>query len=476
MKGVFQLRISVFGYMSADWERSMGNRMKKIAAVICNYNKSAYVTECIQSVTESVFRDFDIIVVDNASTDDSVERIREKYGEQVRLFVNKENLGGSGGFNTGIRYALEKGYEYVWCLDNDVLVDENAIGELYGFMERHPEAGMCGSKVYHMEAPDYVQQFGIDIVWEEYCCEAKYYNRLEDGSMPEVVYSDAVAACSVLVRTSLIREIGPLPEENFLYWDDTEWGLRCNRAGYKVASIGRSKVLHCMGAKKEKVDTFPLYYSWRNWIRFFMKYTPRENWEGMCTAFLEGIFEVVCNDLYLGEENRAKTVMHAYDDAIHGRMGRAEDHKIHPVVHSEKKLKELLRGQKRIRIYENRREDQARCFAERVRKAAQEEGMKLSVEVLPGHALDKRSGYKEPLSEEPLKESEPRQITFTMTEDVFRLEAGKLGLATCYVDYEGRIVSSAEDAFLLLNIPDSRRLFLFSQMDLFLSAVKNMHA
>ena len=74
--------------------------MKKIAAVICNYNKSAYVTECIQSVLESAFRDFDIIVVDNASTDDSVEQIRGKYGEQVQLFVNRENLGGSGVFNT----------------------------------------------------------------------------------------------------------------------------------------------------------------------------------------------------------------------------------------------------------------------------------------------------------------------------------------------------------------------------------------
>lgn len=457
---------------------------KKIAAVICNYNKSGYVTECIQSVLESVYRDFDIIVVDNASTDDSVEQIRRKYGDKVRLFVNKENLGGSGGFNTGIRYALGKGYEYVWCLDNDVLVDENAIGELYRFMERHPEAGMCGSKVYHMEAPDYVQQFGIDIVWEEYCCEAKYYNRLEDGSMPEVVYSDAVAACSVLVRASVIREIGVLPEGNFLYWDDTEWGLLCNRAGYKVASLGRSKVLHCMGAKKEDVSTFPLYYSWRNWIRFFMKYTPAENWEGMCASFLNGIFDVVCNDLYLGEENRTKTVMYAYDDAIHGRMGRAEEDKIYPVVHSEEKLKGLLAGQRHIRIFENGRKGQAGEFAERARETAREEGTELSVEILPGHALEEEYGLGARLAgrnsrgdgEAGEEGAVPKEVTFTMTEDIFRLEAGELGLATCYVDGEGRIVSSSADVFLILSVPDIRRLFLHSQKELFLNAVKKMHS
>ncbi len=293
--------------------------------------------------------------------------------------------------------------------------------------------------------------------------------------MPEVVYSDAVAACSVLVRTSVIREIGALPEENFLYWDDTEWGLCCNRAGYKVASVGRSKVLHSMGAKKESENTFPLYYTWRNWIRFFMKYTPEENREGMCQVFLERIFDVVCNDLYLGEENRTKTVMHAYMDALYGKTGRAEEYKIHPVVHSEEKLVRLLKGQEKIRIFENGREEQARLFAERVRNAAEAEGMDSEVEIFPGHALDPRYGSRLQVMGEDGEDADSEDVTFTMTEDVFRLEAGRLGLTTCYVDAEGRIVSSKEDTFLILGIPESRRLFLLSQKDLFFSAVKNMH-
>ncbi len=85
--------------------------MKKIGIVICNYNKKEYVVNCIQSVLESKTDDFDIYVVDNASTDGSVEAVREQYGEQVTLLVNSENLGGSGGFNTGIRKVLEEDYE-----------------------------------------------------------------------------------------------------------------------------------------------------------------------------------------------------------------------------------------------------------------------------------------------------------------------------------------------------------------------------
>ena len=101
--------------------------MAPIGIVICNYNKKDFVADCIRSVTESKVHNFDIYVVDNASTDGSVKAIREEFGDSVTVLENKENLGGSGGFNTGLRLVRDKGYEYFVCLDKDVLVDENAI-------------------------------------------------------------------------------------------------------------------------------------------------------------------------------------------------------------------------------------------------------------------------------------------------------------------------------------------------------------
>ena len=81
--------------------------MKEIGIVICNYNKSAYVVKCIETVLASDYQNFDIYVVDNASTDNSVEAIKKNYKDIVTVLENKENLGGSGGFNTGIRKVLE---------------------------------------------------------------------------------------------------------------------------------------------------------------------------------------------------------------------------------------------------------------------------------------------------------------------------------------------------------------------------------
>ena len=85
----------------------------RIGIVICNYNKEDYIVNCIKSILASTMKDFDIYVVDNASTDHSVERIREAYAGQVTLIVNQENLGGSGGFNTGLREALKQDYQYL---------------------------------------------------------------------------------------------------------------------------------------------------------------------------------------------------------------------------------------------------------------------------------------------------------------------------------------------------------------------------
>lgn len=417
--------------------------MKTTGIVICNYNKCDYVLGCIQSVLESKTDDYDLYVVDNASTDDSVEKIQELYGDRLNLIVNEENLGGSGGFNTGIRKVVSAGYKYVWCLDNDVLVDEEALPYLVRFLDEHEETGMVGSKVYHMENPDYVQQFGITIDFNELCVEAKYLNEFEDGTMPEVVYSDAVAACSVLVRTSLIKEIGPMPEANFLYWDDTEWGYRCNRAGYKVASYGKSKVLHAMGAKKESVNTFPVYYAWRNWINFFIKYTPEENMERVAETFIQSVFEIVYGGYYRGEYNKAKTVMYAYDDALHGVYGKAPADKIFDIDYNHSKLQKLVEGKEVIYIENTGHE----ALGERV------------AEKILNFNPDVKIIY------EPVDGVEP-QLFIKLCNYIFALRVTEDKVV--YIDEDENILSDSQDEIKVRNYNISKQAFMFSQKPLFM--------
>ncbi|WP_297416983.1 glycosyltransferase family 2 protein [Clostridium sp.] len=421
--------------------------MKSIGIVICNYNKRDYVLQCIQSVLESKMQDFDLYLVDNASVDDSVEMIEKEYRDKVELIVNKENLGGSGGFNAGLRKALEKGYKYLMCIDNDVLLDEDAIGELYNFLETHDDVGMVGSKVYHMNNPDYVQQFGINIDFKDYCVESKYLNYFEDGTMPELVYCDSVAACSLMVRTSVVKEIGVMPEENFLYWDDTEWGYLCNLAGYKVASYGKSKVLHAMGAKKESENTFPTYYAWRNWILFFIKYTPEEKFEEMTRMFLCSIFNIVYEALYKGEKNKMKTIMYAYDDALHQVLGKASEGKIFELDASDEKLSGLITGKKKVFIKDNGFETIGQSLFEKMKTI--------------NHDLERVK-----------HDNEYSDIHFTICDSIFTIQ--DLSLKTVYVDIYDSILSTEDDVLRVINYNYSKEAFIYAQQPLFLHMAKKI--
>ena len=420
--------------------------MKQIGIVICNYNKKNDALACIRSILESKLQDYDIYVVDNASTDGSAEAIRNAYGEQVTLLVNQENLGGSGGFNTGLRAAFQKGYPYLMCVDNDALLDENAVGNLLAFLQEHPETGIAAAKIYHREAPDYVQQFGQKIDFENFCTDVTYLNAYEDGSMPEYVYTDAVAACALMIRRSVIEKIGFMPEENFLYWDDTEWCYLCNRAGWKVASVGNAMALHAMGAKKELENTFPTYYAWRNWLRFFMRYTEPEEWEAMAGTFLDSMFQIVYEGLHKGEKNRTRTVMLAYDDALHGVTGKAGENRIFTLDTADGPWDKLFSA--------------APAYV-------------LHTDKYPGSAQDirdraERMGYDirwYDVSEAP--ENIPEIV---LCDNIFQIE--DLSLQKIYIDINDCILASEEDVLDVINYNYSRRTFIESQKPIFLQRLR----
>jgi GT2 family glycosyltransferase len=396
---------------------------------------------------EQKFTDFDIYVVDNASTDGSVRSIREKYGDRVELIANPKNLGGSGGFNAGLRTAYEKGYPYLMCVDNDAMLDESAVGNLVAFLEEHQEVGMAGSKIDHLEDPDYIQQFGQTIDFEYFCTEVPYLNRLEDGTLPDYLYVDSVAACSLMVRRSTIEKIGFLPEENFLYWDDTEWCYRCTLAGMKVASVGTSVALHAMGAKKEDVTTFPTYYAWRNWIRFFAKYTPREKWDKMADTFLDSVFSVVYAGIHKGEYNKLKTVMLACDDAICGVTGKAGENRIFDIDFNCEPFRNLFSSSKLFYVEEN--------------------GFPTLAEWLK--CLPHQLGMEIKWTDRPV----PGAKIISLCENIFKLD--DLSLSKVYIDIDKCILQDEEDVFDVINYNYSRRSFILAQKPVFLQKIHELY-
>ena len=264
--------------------------------------------------------------------------------------------------------------------------------------------------------------------------------------MPPYLYVDSVAACSLMVRNEVVERIGLLPEKNFLYWDDTEWCYLCNRAGWKVASVGSSKALHAMGAKKESVNTFPTYYAWRNWIAFFIAYTPQEKLERMARTFLSSIFHEVYADLHKGEREVSQTIMLAYEDAMHGISGKAGEDRIFRIQRNRKPFAELFGTWDCFYIEENGYPK----LALEVRALADELGAKIRW----------------------ASEAGPGCVTIALCENIFEME--DLSRTKVYIDIDRCILHTEDDVLDVINYNYSRRTFLFAQLPVFLDNVKKL--
>lgn len=249
-----------------------------VEAVIVTWNKRDDVIQLLEQLKHINYpiEKLEITVVDNHSTDGTIKEI-ETFYPSVNLIKNRENLGGAGGFNAGMRWVLENrpACEYMWLLDNDVLVDKNALKELVAVMNSNPEAGICGSKIINIADPNEVIEVGAFIDYSFGGIRENIPDRIELQDQEAIFEVDYVAGCSLLARTKYVRRIGVWHEHFFVYWDDMEWGARFNAFGYKVLASNASVVYHPSWAGR-CVDNSAIwrnYYRTRNSLWFFNNYS-----------------------------------------------------------------------------------------------------------------------------------------------------------------------------------------------------------
>ena len=240
----------------------------KVAIVIVNWNKKEYILNILVSLDHIDYRNYDVVVVDNASTDGSVTAIKKQFPD-IRLLVNKENLGGTGGFNTGLKYALSKGeYKYIWLLDNDAEVETNTLSELVTVMEEDNGIGIAGSMCINPEHKDLVDNSGINIDWNNGILKALFGNKKLSEITKGVFEVDCVSACSALCRVETLIETGLMDERYFLWWDDIDLSLSIRDKNKKVVSVSRSVVYH----PAEKDRALMNYYNYRNSLLTYSKH------------------------------------------------------------------------------------------------------------------------------------------------------------------------------------------------------------
>jgi GT2 family glycosyltransferase len=244
---------------------SRGREDPLVVAAVLNWKRPADTLRCVRSLLASGYPRMVPLVVDNASADGSCEEISAAL-PAVELIRNPRNLGYAGGNNVAVRRALEMGATYVFVVNNDAVVTPGSVGRLVDTLEKRPEAAQVVAMV-RAASTGRVESVGGAIRWITAEPRLLQHGALAPGfdGVREVDFAPGVA---VLCRAAAIREVGPMEEEYFLYFEDVDWSLRFRRAGWSVLAEPAASVIHRESSSSAPDAPMKLYYYIRNNLRF----------------------------------------------------------------------------------------------------------------------------------------------------------------------------------------------------------------
>ncbi|MGH7791526.1 MAG: glycosyltransferase family 2 protein, partial [Thermodesulfobacteriota bacterium] len=291
----------------------------KVAIVVLNWNKKDYVLALLDSLQSIDYDNYEITFVDNASTDGSVESVKEKFPD-IDMLVNPKNLGCGGGLNTGMKHIAERGeYKYIWLLDNDAKIETNTLQKLITAMEGDEKIGICGCALFDY----YNKSFLVDC--------GSFVNRKaqtrgfagEYVELPNEPFEvDFVVSASAVVRTQAVREVNFIDQRYFFEWDDIDFCISLKEKGYKVVPVPSARVYHKPFLPGERACNS--YYLFRNRALFISKHLGF--WEKI-KAFYPVVREMAKIFTYSYLQHRrddAKKVKFALTDFIKNRWGERE--------------------------------------------------------------------------------------------------------------------------------------------------------
>lgn len=235
---------------------------KKAGIIIVNWNGKRFLENCLSSVFAQTYKPFEVYFVDNGSTDESSQYVREAFPKANVVQLDR-NYGFAKGNNEGIREAFkDKGLEYIVCLNNDTIVDKDWLKELVKTAEKDEKIGQIQSKVLFGDRKT-IHSAGA-ILLPDFASESRGFKEKDIGQFDKEEEIEMAIGCSFLIKRKVLEKIGLFEERFFSYKEDDDLSLRTKLSGYKVYYSPKSIVYHLhsstFGAKSPK----KLFYNERN--------------------------------------------------------------------------------------------------------------------------------------------------------------------------------------------------------------------
>jgi GT2 family glycosyltransferase len=244
-----------------------------VSVVVLNWNGLDLIGQCLDALLAQSYKKFEIIVVENGSTDGSVEFLKKHY-PQIRLLLQPKNLGFDGGVNVGIRMS---DCEYIALLNNDAIAEPDWLSYLVKTLESQPKAAACTSKMLRQLPDGSAETF--DSTGDYYTIWGRAETRGRDvrdtGQYDEAESVFGASGGATLFRRSAIAKVGLFDEEFFAYYEDVDWSFRARHCGYDIYYEPRAVVRHQIGATSGGgTSPFTRYHFTKNQWYVYIKNMP----------------------------------------------------------------------------------------------------------------------------------------------------------------------------------------------------------
>jgi len=260
----------------------MGSDYPLVSVIILNLNGQNFLKRCLHSVFSSDYTNFEVIVVDNASTDGSVDFVKSNY-PIVKIVQNPRNYGYAKGNNEGAKVSQGK---YIIFLNNDTEVDANWLKELVKVIDNYPTVGICGGKILALSNRNIILSAGGEIFLPImlYGERGIFEEDVGQYSIYEPVLS--VSGAALMIRKDLFKKLGGFDERYVAYCEEVDLCWRVRLSGFEVIYTPKAKIFHKLGGTASWLNPQRRFFSRRNMIATLMKNLSFKNQIFLFPTFL----------------------------------------------------------------------------------------------------------------------------------------------------------------------------------------------
>jgi GT2 family glycosyltransferase len=242
-----------------------------VSIIVPNLNGYRFLKVCFESLRNQTFKHFEIIMVDNGSTDNSVSFVK-KYFPEVKIISNLKNAGFAVANNQGYKIAAGK---YIATLNNDTMADREWLENLILTAEGNDTVGMCASKVLSMDNPPLIDSVGLNICLDG-MARGRGRSEIDNGQYDSLREAFFPSACAALYRKKMLDDIGFFDATFFAYCEDSDLGVRGRLAGWKTVLVPDAVVYHHYSETGGEYSSFKAYLVERNHAWLVIKAFPFE--------------------------------------------------------------------------------------------------------------------------------------------------------------------------------------------------------